>query len=98
MRAVVEQTILQHHLLDVKTNPFVGTGVVIMPPNRVFVLPGKTKLEIMPRNPFVNDDRPRILCGGAPEVTQVPGRLAHVANAILTQSRRRSEIVVFAKA
>src|SRR5947207_5819220 len=69
-----------------------------MPPNWVFVLPGKAKLEIMSRNSFVNDDRPRILCSGAPEVTKVPGRLAHVANAILIQSRRRSEVVVFAKA
>src|SRR5207245_9722853 len=69
-----------------------------MPPNWVFVLPGKAKLEIMSRNSFVNNDRPRILRSGAPEVTKVPGRLAHVANAILIQSRRRSEIVVFAKA
>src|SRR6266481_124185 len=69
-----------------------------MPPNRVFVLPGKAKLEIMSGNSFVNDNRPRILRGGAPEITEVPGRLAHVANAILIQSRRRSEVVVFAKA
>src|SRR5438046_6314007 len=69
-----------------------------MPPNWVFVLPGKAKLEIMSRNSFVDNDRPRILCSGAPEVTKVPGRLAHVANAILIQSRRRSEVVVFAKA
>src|SRR6266513_4494518 len=68
-----------------------------MQPNWVFVLPGKAKLEIMSGNSFVNNDRPRILCSGAPEVTKVPGRLAHVANAILIQSRRRSEVVVFAK-
>src|SRR5437660_3683463 len=69
-----------------------------MPPNWVFVLPGKAKREIMSGNSLVNNDRPRILRSGAPEVTKVPGRLAHVANAILIQSRRRSEIVVFAKA
>src|SRR5439155_19087197 len=72
VRAVIEQTILQHHFLGVKTNPFVGPRVIIMPPNWVFVLPGKAKLEIMSWNSFVDNDRPRILCSGAPEVTKVP--------------------------
>src|SRR5437868_14359977 len=51
----------------------------------------------MSGNSFVDNDRPRILGGGAPEIAKIPGRLAHVANAILIQSRRRSEVVVFAK-
>src|SRR5947208_11688506 len=97
MRAVIEQAILQHHLLGVKADPFVRPGIVIMPPDRIFVFPGKAKLEIMSGNSFVDNDRPRILRGGAPEITKIPGRLAHVANAVLIQSRRRSEIVVFAK-
>jgi len=30
-----------------------------MPPDRIFVFPGKAKLEIMSGNSFVNNDRPR---------------------------------------
>src|SRR5205807_7722013 len=81
----------------VKADPFVRPGIVIMPPDRIFVFPGKAKLEIMSGNSFVDNDRPRILRGSAPEIAKIPGRLAHVANAILIQSRRRSEVVVFAK-
>src|SRR5437868_11367513 len=64
-----------------------------MPPNWVFVLPGKAKLEIMSRNSFVNNDRPRILCSGAPEVTKVPGRLAHEIEEHTSELQSRFDLV-----
>src|SRR5438552_18701555 len=97
MRAVIEQAILQHHLLGVKADPFVRPGIVIMPPDRIFVFPGKAKLEIMSGNSFVDNDRARILRGSAPEIAKIPGRLAHVANAIMIKSRGGSEVDVFGK-
>ena len=72
MRAVIEQTGLQHHFLGIKADPFIRAGVVVMPPDRVLVFPGKTKLKIMPGNSFVNSDRPRVFCCRAPEVTELP--------------------------
>src|SRR5712691_608501 len=68
-----------------------------MPPDRVFVFPGETKLKIMAGNSFVNSDRPRILRSRAPEVTEVRRRFGDVTDAVLFQSRRRSEIVHFAE-
>ena len=66
VRAVVEKASLQHHFLGVEADAFVRAGIVIMPPDRILVFPGETKLEIMPGDSFVHDDRPRILRGGAP--------------------------------
>ena len=83
VRAVVEQSGLQHHLLGVKADAFVGARIVVMAPDRILVFPGKTKLEVMPGNSFVHGQRPRILRGGAQKVTEVRRRRVDVANAIL---------------
>src|SRR5205085_5130960 len=71
VRAVVEQTGLQHHLLGVKADAFVRARVVVMTLDWVLVFPGKTKLEVMAWNSFVNNDRPRVLRGRAPEIAEV---------------------------
>src|ERR1700681_1798422 len=69
-----------------------------MTPDWIFVFPGKTKLEVVTGNSFVYGDRPRILCGRAPEVTEVRGRFGDVTNAIILQSRGRSEVIGFTEA
>src|SRR5205823_3893872 len=58
-----------------------------MPPNWVFVLPGKAKLEIMSGNSFVDNDRPRILCSGA--------RIFYPAINVLRELKWRDIFVAF---
>src|SRR5438105_1108057 len=82
VRAVIEQSRLQHHFLGVKTDPFVRGRRVVMTSNRVLMFPGKTKLKIVTGNSFMNADRSRILRGRAPEVTEIWRRLRQVTDAV----------------
>ncbi len=98
VRTVIEQARLQHHLLGIKPEAFVRAGIIIMPANRVLVFPGKTKLKIMARDSFVDADWPGIHRSCPPEIAEFVRRFGHVADAILVQTRWRSEIVGLAKA
>src|SRR5436309_10610652 len=71
VRAVIEQSRLQHHFLGVKADSFVCTGVVVVPPDRVLVFPGKTKLKIMTWDSLVDSNRPRIHRRRTPEVSEL---------------------------
>jgi hypothetical protein len=72
VRAIIEQTGLQHHFFGVKADPFVRARIVVMPPDRVVVFPGKAKLKIVPGNSLVHSNRTGILRSRTPEVTEVP--------------------------
>ena len=88
VRAVVEQTSLQHHFFGVKADAFVRAGVVVMTADRVFVFPGKTKLKIMAGNSFVHGERPRILRRRAPEVTEIPVKVGRRSECSFPSSAR----------
>ena len=36
---VIEQPRLQHHFFSVKADPFIGAGIVVLTPDRIFVFP-----------------------------------------------------------
>ena len=66
-----------------------------MTPNRIFVFPAKTKLEVVAGDAFVDAEWPRIHRGGAQEVSEFIGRFRHVTDPILIQTGREGEIVFF---
>ena len=68
---IVEQSRLQHHFFRIKADPLVRTGIIIMTANRILVFPGKTKLEIVAGNSFMDTNRAWIHRSRAPEVAKL---------------------------
>jgi len=63
-----------------------------MTPDRVFMFPGKTKLEIVAGNSFVDRQWSRILCSGAKKITIVSRGLSHIPASVILEPRCRCEV------
>src|ERR1700678_1212598 len=93
MRIVVEKSGLQHHLFGIKSQAFVGAGVVIVTADGVCIMPTETELEIVPRNTLMNKNRSWIVRRGQIEKTQVRPRHTNVTGSILIEARRSCQVV-----
>ena len=52
---VVEQSGMQHHFFRIKTDAFVGAGIMVVAAYWIGIHPGEHELKVMPGHPFVDD-------------------------------------------
>src|SRR2546423_3405074 len=93
MRRVVEETGFHRHLLSVEPDALVRLRVVIVPPDRVGVMPAPGHLEVVSRRTFVQRQRPGIPSGNSTPKVSCQTRSSLVAGAVFLKSRRSGEVV-----
>src|SRR5882762_5761076 len=84
-RTVVEQSRVQHHLFRIKTDAFVGAGIMVVTAYWIGVHPGEHELKVMTGHPFVDDESPRVFRDGEREVAEVGPGLVYIPHAVVFQ-------------